>query len=170
MANQTHILVPVDLSVASRYAARAVKKIAFPSAQITLLHVYDPVPSSPFLSFNGAPEQQLIFANIERRLTKSLLEIRNIEFDGVENVKVELECTALLSVASAICQFAASESVDLIVLTTAGRTGLSRVLMGSVAEDVVRHSPCPVLVARADNRMSVVENQERSAGHGANFP
>jgi nucleotide-binding universal stress UspA family protein len=165
-----HILIPVDLSASSRYAALAAKKLASSSAQITLLHVYNPMPSSPYVTFDAAPGQQLIFADIERRRMKSLMKIRRAELDGVENVKVELECTAILSVASAICQFAKSEFVDLIVLTTAARTGLSRVLMGSVAEDVVRLSPCPVLVVRADNRMSIIEDQKRSAGHGANLP
>jgi nucleotide-binding universal stress UspA family protein len=38
--------------------------------------------------------------------------------------------------------------IDLIVMGTHGRRGLSRVVMGSVAEDVIRHAPCPVLVVR----------------------
>ncbi|MBT6055765.1 MAG: universal stress protein, partial [Planctomycetaceae bacterium] len=37
---------------------------------------------------------------------------------------------------------------ELVVLGTHGRTGLSRILMGSVAEAVVRHAPCPVLIYR----------------------
>jgi nucleotide-binding universal stress UspA family protein len=118
----------------------------------------------------GAPVQQLIFTNTEKRLTRSLLEIRQTELDGVENVKVELECTALLSVANAICQFAESKLVDLIVLTTAKRTKSSLVFLGSVAEDVFRHSPCPVLVVRADNRLCIIDDQDEGFGHEANVP
>jgi nucleotide-binding universal stress UspA family protein len=40
------------------------------------------------------------------------------------------------------------ENIDLIVLTTHGRTGLDRVLMGSTAERVVRHARCPVFIVR----------------------
>ena len=45
-------------------------------------------------------------------------------------------------------QFAKEEDADLIVLGTHGRTGLKRLLMGSIAEAVVRRAPCPVLVMK----------------------
>jgi nucleotide-binding universal stress UspA family protein len=47
--------------------------------------------------------------------------------------------------ASAIASLAESEGVDMIVMGTHGRTGFSRLLMGSVAEAIVRRAPCPVL-------------------------
>jgi len=47
--------------------------------------------------------------------------------------------------ASAVAQLAAEENADMIVMGTHGRTGLTRLLMGSVAERVVRRAPCPVL-------------------------
>lgn len=50
--------------------------------------------------------------------------------------------------ASAIVQLAEDEKVDFIVMGTHGRTGLLRLLMGSVAEAVVRRAPCPVITYR----------------------
>ena len=49
---------------------------------------------------------------------------------------------------AAICRLAESEHVDLIVMSSHGRSGLSRLLLGSVAESVLRHAPCPVLIVK----------------------
>lgn len=53
---------------------------------------------------------------------------------------------------SAIVRLAEEEQADLIVMGTHGRTGLSRLLMGSVAEAIVRRSPCPVLTYKHEAR------------------
>jgi universal stress protein A len=52
--------------------------------------------------------------------------------------------------ATAICQYAAEHNCDAIVMATHGRTGLRHMLIGSTAEQVVRHAPCPVLTLRVD--------------------
>jgi universal stress protein A len=49
-----------------------------------------------------------------------------------------------------IIQYARKQNIDLIVLSTHGRTGLTHVLVGSVAETVVRTAPCPVLTVRPE--------------------
>ncbi len=51
--------------------------------------------------------------------------------------------------ADVICTVAAEQGVDVIVVGSHGRTGLGRLLLGSVSEHVVRHAPCPVLVVRS---------------------
>lgn len=61
--------------------------------------------------------------------------------------------------AEAIVRFADRQGVDLIVMGTHGRTGLSRALMGSVAEAVVRHASCPVLTFRQPEEASSQEEQ-----------
>lgn len=55
-----------------------------------------------------------------------------------------------------IIRYARKHDIDLIVLSTHGRTGLSHVLMGSVAETVVRSAPCPVLTVRPEGHQFVV--------------
>ena len=47
-----------------------------------------------------------------------------------------------------ICEVAKGQAADLIVMGTHGRTGLDHILLGSVAERVVRHAPCPLLTVR----------------------
>lgn len=61
--------------------------------------------------------------------------------------------------AGAIARLAEDEKADLIVMGTHGRTGLTRLLMGSVAEAVVRRAPCPVLTYKQSNH-SASENAE----------
>jgi nucleotide-binding universal stress UspA family protein len=64
--------------------------------------------------------------------------------DGISCEKWLLQGTPWRSIVA----LAERENVDLIVLGTHGRTGLLRVLMGSVAEAIVRHATCPVLTIR----------------------
>jgi universal stress protein A len=154
MAKKLHILVPVDFSEISLSAVRAVKKLAFPAAKTTLLHVYNPLPTTTPVSYELAPTQELITANLEKRMLKSLQEICEAELGNDEEADVAVECTSFLSASKAICDFAEKKAIDLIVLTTHGRTGVSQVLMGSVAEKVVRSAPCPVLVVRPDKELN----------------
>jgi nucleotide-binding universal stress UspA family protein len=60
-----------------------------------------------------------------------------------------------------IVEFAERENVDLIVMASHGRTGLSRLLMGSIAEGVMRRAPCPVLIVR---QPSAVHEKENTVG------
>jgi nucleotide-binding universal stress UspA family protein len=53
------------------------------------------------------------------------------------------------SAATVITETASETGADMIVMGTHGRTGLSRLMMGSVAEEVLRRAPCPVLTIRA---------------------
>ncbi len=62
----------------------------------------------------------------------------------------------------AILGLADKEKIPLIVLTTHGRTGLDRFLMGSTAEQVVRHARCPVWVVRAAPRSA--KNRDKRRG------
>jgi nucleotide-binding universal stress UspA family protein len=59
-----------------------------------------------------------------------------------------------------ICKYAADEKIDLLVIATHGRTGLERVLMGSVAEQVVRRCSCPVLSVRPEQRAFLAEREQ----------
>ena len=55
-----------------------------------------------------------------------------------------------------IVRYARAENIDLIVISTHGRTGLAHMLIGSVAETVVRTSPCPVLTVRPKGHQFVM--------------
>ena len=65
-----------------------------------------------------------------------------------------------------ICSFAKDHDVDLIVTSTHGLTGLQHVLIGSVAEQVVRHAPCAVLVVPSHAKIRMA-SLKRASGHTA---
>jgi nucleotide-binding universal stress UspA family protein len=59
--------------------------------------------------------------------------------------------------AEGICEYAGAEGIDLVVIASHGRTGLEHIFMGSVAEQVVRKCPCPVLTVRREQHDFLVE-------------
>jgi K+-sensing histidine kinase KdpD len=67
------------------------------------------------------------------------------------------------SAAEEIIRYATEQAMDLIVMGTHGRTGLERLLMGSVAEQVVRGAPCSVLVAKMPKRIAVPQQAKTAA-------
>ena len=67
---------------------------------------------------------------------QNLIELKTETFSGVE------------SIVGCIIDYAIKENIDLIVIGTKGRTGFKRFLMGSVANGVVQHAHCPVLLVR----------------------
>lgn len=141
------ILVPTDFSENGRkslaYAIAMAKQFG---ATLTLLHVVQ-------VNYAYGEMGAIDYAALERDLrtgSKKQLEALVAEC-GAAGVKA----TALVregSPARAIAEVADSEEADLIVISTHGYTGLKHVLMGSIAEAVVRYAPCPVLVVRAHER------------------
>lgn len=137
------ILVPVDFSEAADKAlAYAVAFARQFHAKILLLHVvhvsymageYGPI-DVPVL------EDQLIDA-AQRKLAEVAAE--KVPADLLEGTAV---CAG--PAVHEIAEVAKERKTDLIILSTHGYTGLKRVMLGSVTENVVRHAPCPVLVVR----------------------
>lgn len=141
------ILVPTDFSPSSKhainYAATLARKFA---AQIVLIHVIESLPYSVTDTFTLVDHRRAL-----EKTAGSLLENSRKEL-----VRKGLSVKAhLLSGAPSreILQRARREKADLIVMGTQGRTGVSRLLLGSVAEKVVRLSACSVLTVR--NRTAI---------------
>jgi nucleotide-binding universal stress UspA family protein len=134
------ILVPVDFSRASDAALELALTVAGSTAgTLTLLHVYG-IPAHAF------PEGFALAPEVLTRIASGAQE-------GVERLKAAhagrgVAIEALSSSGSPsdeILARARDHKFDLIVMGTHGRTGLKHVLLGSVAERVVRQAPCPVL-------------------------
>ena len=135
------ILVPIDFSRISQkaldYAVPLAKQFG---AKITLLHAIEPPPYSIDLTYVPMGEG---FPTGPMKKELDALAKKVIEPELLKDVIVEVG-TAFEVITNVARDFKA----DLIVITTHGRTGLKHVFMGSTAERVVRHAPCPVLVVR----------------------
>jgi universal stress protein A len=134
------ILFATDFSAASQTALQYATALARDSnATLLIVHVEDfPV---------SYPGGEMVFIHPESPnpvLQRMLDEV--VPADG----GVRYERHLLMGVAAdEIVRFAGEKQVDLIVIGTHGRTGLSRVLVGSVAELVIRRAKCPVLSVKA---------------------
>lgn len=138
------ILVPIDFSECSKKALRYGLELAkLHSAAITLLYVV-PNPSYGAIEYGG-----IDYAGLEAQMRedgrKELAVLVTNELRG--RVKADAEIRTG-SAGVEIVEVAKQLPADLIVVSTRGRTGLKHILLGSVAEHVVRHAPCPVLVVR----------------------
>jgi nucleotide-binding universal stress UspA family protein len=152
----TTILVPVDFSPhadrALKYAAMLAQRL---SAGLELVHVVE----NPFITGAWSAEAYLpnagellegLIANAEQRLATL----------GQPAAALGVAAkTAVLSgrPAQAIVEHAKAGGFDLIVMGTHGRTGLSHVMMGSVAEGVIRNAPCPVFTVHATDGAKAAE-------------
>ena len=138
------ILVPVDFSDCSlaglNYAVVLAREIA---ARVVVLHVIDLGPVMMSLDDCGSPAHRKA---AECRTHDQMLSLlHRVDFTGVtvDTVAVAGYCP------DAIYETAAKEGADLIVMSTHGRTGLRRAVMGSVAAGTIRHARLPVLVVPA---------------------
>jgi nucleotide-binding universal stress UspA family protein len=141
------ILHPTDFSDRSQYAFELACRLARDSgARLIVLHV---VQSPPFIT-HGEMEKALQQAEGYRReLDDKLHNLRSPDSGvGMEYRLQDGEPVAEILRAAAECD------CDLIVLGTHGRTGFRRLLLGSVAEQVLRRAGCPVLTVNAPVRES----------------
>ena len=134
------ILVPTDFSTCASEALRLATQLAkrFES-EVTLLHVYQ-IPAYPLAegTFVGGPQ---VTAEIVKDITQALDKTKREAGAEVTIATQIAEGVPYLEIA----RVAREGKFDLIVIGTHGRTGLRHLLLGSVAERVVRTAPCPVL-------------------------
>lgn len=142
----TKILVPVDFTPHSDEALRVASDLAQRyGATMTLVYVYEPIDYAlPEGYVLYSPDQlALLTDTFEKRLAEARDEAQGLGARSVD--------TRLLQgpPAPEIVDFATQHGYDLIVLGTHGRTGLRHVVMGSVAERVLRTARCPVMAVKA---------------------
>ncbi len=143
------LLVATDFSKPSLHAVEAAARLArVVQPQVTLFHAVPPLPLGRLTPFVPVGEAEPTLDRARERALADLEAVRRRHFDGVSRVDV-LE-SPHRSAAAAVCNTADALEADLVVLGTHGLSGLSRLAFGSVAEKVVRHAGCPVLVVPPD--------------------
>ncbi len=143
--NIRKILYPTDFSSYSNQAYfHAVALAENHGASLTILYVYSPTSAIPDIRGRREADRQYWREQLEQiRPVDTAISVRHVLRDG--------------DAASEIIRFAAEEGSDLIVMGTHGRTGIERLLLGSVAEKVMREAPCSVLVVKLPKGIPATE-------------
>ncbi|MHB8054317.1 MAG: universal stress protein [Candidatus Aminicenantales bacterium] len=143
------ILCPVDFSVPSRSGLSASVDLArLFGAKIAICHVLPilvPEPVDPNFSFPVPEIDALIREDAEKRLAAL---VRDKIPEGIKVVTLLEQGPA----GKTIVNFAKETKADLVVIASNGHSGWHDLVLGSVAEKVVRHAPCPVFVVREIRR------------------
>jgi nucleotide-binding universal stress UspA family protein len=141
------IVLCADGSEQSIAALRTGRELLAPDAEMVVVTVVDPADPSLMTGtgFAGGTVSPETFTQIERDKED---EGRRILAETVTRLDLGGARTEMLRghAGTALCEFAANESADAIVLGTRGRGGIKRAVLGSVSDHVVRHAPCPVIV------------------------
>ena len=141
--NTPKILYPTDFSTLGQTALEMATSLARDrGAKLLIVHVEEPP-----MAYGGGELYYGIDMPDPRELQRMLAEVVPTD----PNVGYEHKLV-MGSPAGGILHIAEKERVEMIVMATHGRTGMTRMLMGSVAEEVVRKAKCPVLTVKAAAR------------------
>ena len=133
------LLVPIDFSDESDGALNAALEIVGANEQITAVHVAPPI---------GSFEPGVVYIATDAERADTLLHAFHRRYADPEHRGVKFEIL-FVDPGHEIAEYAKTAGTGLIVMPSHGRTGLAHLLIGSVAERVIRLSHCPVLVLRS---------------------
>lgn len=139
MLTLKRILFPTDFSIGAEHAFEHASRLALEfDAELHVLNVMP--PNKP------APEDPMDYLGLEKENLDTWSDAAHPQVSG--NLKVVHARVQVTSPPEGIIYYADNHHIDLIVMSTHGRRGLDHFLVGSVAEDVVRHATCPTYTVR----------------------
>jgi nucleotide-binding universal stress UspA family protein len=155
MIQLNRILVPTDFSEFSQPAMDYGSAIAARfAAQLHLLHVVpDPAMLVPEAAAFSVESMQ---AQTDAMVAEAQLQLAGLPAGGWDDGQPVVREIRVGTAFMEIIEYAREKEIDLIVIGTHGRSGLMHVLMGSVAERIVRKSPCPVLTVKPKGHQFVM--------------
>lgn len=141
------ILYPTDFSDSAENALQYVTSLAKKyGSKIHVLHVVEPFTYTSDFGIDYSVQYREMEATAKRMIDEIVASIRKNGFDAEGAI---LSGEPFVE----IIRYARQENSDLIVMATHGRKGIEHVLLGSVAEKVVRKSPCPVLTVKKSGQV-----------------
>ncbi len=142
-----NVLVATDFSDASGVALKYGRELArtFEST-LHVIHAVDLLAARIPMSQGHGYDLDHLQKEIEESARVAISEL--LTADDRAKLDAREAVVAALNPAEAVLDYAREKMIDVIVIGTHGRTGLSRLVMGSVAEKIVRNAPCPVLTVR----------------------
>ncbi|MEM9219433.1 MAG: universal stress protein [Cyanobacteria bacterium P01_F01_bin.150] len=133
------VLIPIDFSELSYQALIPAQELAEDSSCLKLIHVLAPLhPADPAAMWDTVSDE-------DRKQKVQDFTRDKLKEMGYDDIPIEV---VIGDPTSKIVDYAQEKDVDLIVMLSHGRKGMSRFLIGSVAEQVVRLSHCPVLILK----------------------
>jgi nucleotide-binding universal stress UspA family protein len=146
-----HVLVATDFGEASDAALSYGRALARTfGAKLHLLHVTENV----YLKAVGTDTYSVVFPELQRDVDEEARRQLRNRLD--QDTPTDIALLTSNAPAASIVDYAKAHQIDLIVVGTHGRGAVAHLLMGSVAEKVVRSAPCPVLTVRQPEREFVV--------------
>ena len=143
------IVVPIDGSgLSQRAIPHAVDIARNNEAEIILLHVFKP-PAHEYTDIISLAGQETQLDQMRNQVKQYLAGVRNQLRDQKVNCRVQM--IEGVGTASLICDYINGEDVDLVVMSTRGRTGLARFVFGSVAQKVLQGVRVPVMLVYPDD-------------------
>jgi len=160
----THVLVPLDGSMLGEQALKYARQVVSPDARITLVTAVE-MPEIPFYGFDlvgatAAPSYQTTLEEIMAQARAYLEKMSAaLQAEGF-TVKYVVQFG---EPASVIVDTAAQLHVEAIVMSTHGRSGISRWIFGSVTNKVLSLAECPVLVVPSEHRVRAIPPDKASS-------
>jgi nucleotide-binding universal stress UspA family protein len=142
-----HVLIASDGSELALHAARRGTTLLGQPDRVTILSVVATIPAMETAGLDGVTYS----AEAEQALWDAELQKANEEIERTAAALGGAQLDKRAEVgdpATTICAVAEELGVDVIIIGSHGRTGVSRLFLGSTSEHVLRHAPCPVLVVR----------------------
>ncbi len=140
------ILCPVDFSDASRKAVQYAKEFATSMGSVVhLLNVVEPRPMAVDITLNYVPLEEDFEQAAEEDLQIIVQEFQLAGLKVESSIEIGNPSDVILDKSQDL-------DVNLLIMGSHGKKGLSRLIMGSVAETVVRKANCPVLIVKAEER------------------